>query len=85
MALVLRADGAGGQVAQDNAHESKPAHDGQYRKILAVARQHILPPVQRLQVINQVARQRQQSARSNREPNDRTVSSTIFLHWDFSF
>ena len=85
MALVLRANGARGQVAQDNAHEAKPAHDGQHRKVFAVSRQHILPPVQRLQVINEFARQRQQPARSNRERNDRAVSSTIFLLEDFIF
>ena len=83
MALVLRANGARGHMAKDNAHEAKPAHDGQHRKVLAVSRQHILPPVQGLQVINELARQRQQPARSNREPNDRTRSSTIFLYCDF--
>jgi len=66
-------------MAQDNGHETKCANDGQYRKVFPVAGQHILPPVQRLQVIDQFARQGQQSARSNREPNDRTVSSIIFL------
>jgi hypothetical protein len=66
-------------MAQDNAHESKPADDGQHRKIFPVAGQHILPPVQRLQVINQFTRERQQPARSEREPNDRTVSIAIFL------
>jgi hypothetical protein len=72
-------------MAQHNRYEAKPAHDGQYSKILAVARQHILPPVQRLQVVNEVARQWQQPTRSNREPNDRAVSSTIFLSKEFSF
>jgi hypothetical protein len=70
-------------MAEHNRHEAKPAHDGQYRKILAVSRQHILPPVQRLQVINELARERQQPARSNREPNDRTLSRVIFLVYDF--
>jgi hypothetical protein len=66
-------------MAQDNAHETKPADDGQYREIFPVAGQNILPPVQCLQVINQFARQRQSRTRSNREPNYRTVSSAIFL------
>ena len=72
-------------MAQDYAHKTKPAHDGQHREIFGVARQHILPPVQRLQVVNELARQRQQPARSDREPNDRTVSSTNFLLKEFSF
>jgi len=72
-------------MAQDNAHEAKPADDDQHREIFPVTGQNILPPVERLQVVNQFARQGQQRARSNREPNDRTVSSTIFLFKEFSF
>ena len=66
-------------MAQDNAHETKPADDGQHCNIFPVAGQNILPPVQCLQVINQFARERQRRARSNRDPIDRTVSSVIFL------
>jgi hypothetical protein len=72
-------------MAEDNAHETKPAYDGQHSEVFAVIGQHILPPVQRPQVIDELARQGQQSTRANREPNDRTVSSTIFLLKEFSF
>ena len=34
MALIPGANGARGQVAEDNAHEAKPANDDQHRKIL---------------------------------------------------
>jgi hypothetical protein len=70
-------------MAQNNRHEAKRSDDGQYREIFPVAGQNILPPVQRLQIIDEFTRERQQPARSNREPNDRTVSSTIFLFQDF--
>jgi hypothetical protein len=66
-------------MAQHNCHETKRSDDDQHRKIFPVAGQNILPPVQRLQIIDEFTRERQQPARSNREPNDRTVSSAIFL------
>ena len=66
-------------MAQNNCHEAKGTDDGQHRKIFPVGGQNILPPVQRLQVINQLARQGQKPAGPNREPKDRTVSSAIFL------
>ena len=77
-------------MAQNDRHETKGPDDGQHRKIFPVAGQDILPPVERLQVINQVTGQRQQRTRSDGQnsrlyPNDRTVSSTIFLSKEFSF
>ncbi len=54
-------------MAQNNRHEAKGADDGQHRKIFLVAGQNILPPVQRLQVIDKLARQGQKPAGPNRE------------------
>ena len=72
-------------MAEYYAHEAKPANDGQHSKVLSVSRENVLPPVQRLQVINQLTSERQSRAGSNREPIDRTLSSIIFLAKEFYF